>query len=970
MALSCLIVDDSEEFLASATRLLRVQGLTVVGRASSGEAALSLAQALRPDVTLVDVELGDEDGIELARRLTATVPSTQVILVSGRDRGELSELLAESGAVGFLRKDTLDAQAICDLLSTGPAAGPSPNPRSASEEPEDAKEVLREEVALRRVATLVAEEAPQSTIFDAVVLEATGLLGPARVRIERVADPACLDETISRIAQGADVDHVIGAPIGVGGVPWGVLAAVPTTAEPQRAGARVLLDGFSELVARAVSNAQARDELRKLAEQQGALRRVATLVAQGAGLEQVFDAIAEEASRILGVKAMSLGSYDARTKMFTQMAWTHGPRSSAEWGQWSLDDSHLGGLMVRTGRPARIDDWGPLSGPIAERYRENGLFQQAASAPILLEGSVWGFIAGFAERDEILPLGCEERLAEFTQLMATAIANIQALDELRGLAESQGALRRVATLVAQGAEPKAVFAAVALEASRVIGVGAVSLFRYDAAEQVFTKIFGTHGERALVPDGARVLPEDCPEGALVVQTGQPARIKDWAKIPGAMAARHLEQGFGEAVAAPVLAGGEIWGHIGAYCETGQVLPAGCETRLADFTQLMASAIANADARDELRGLAEKQGAALRRVAALVAQQASSRTIFTAVAEEASRALGVTRVDVGRCHEDGSVTLLGSAGRADLGTDHALTKSGEQVAAQVTATRRTARIDDWFSVPDREDGIRSAVGAPIMVEGSLWGVTVVLSGERLPDDAESRLTDFTYLVASSISNVNARNNLMASRARVVAASDETRRRIERNIHDGVQQRLVSLGLSLRALREELPASSDVHAGLDEMARDLESVVEEIRIFSQGLHPALLSRSGLGPSLRALARRSPIKVSLDVLGGRRFPEPIETAVYYVVSEALANATKHSRASGVSVMVVSDGEVVRATIADDGVGGALLGRGSGLIGLIDRVESLGGRLMLESPVARGTTISIELPLAPQVMDDLPTL
>jgi hypothetical protein len=128
-------------------------------------------------------------------------------------------------------------------------------------------------------------------------------------------------------------------------------------------------------VARAVSNAQARDELRKLAEQQGALRRVATLVAQGAGLEQVFDAIAEEASRILGVKAMSLGSYDARTKMFTQMAWTHGPRSAAEWGQWSLDDSHLGGLMVRTGRPARIDDWGPLSGPIAERYRENGLFQ-------------------------------------------------------------------------------------------------------------------------------------------------------------------------------------------------------------------------------------------------------------------------------------------------------------------------------------------------------------------------------------------------------------------------------------------------------------------------------------------------------------------------------------------------------------------------------------------------------------------
>jgi signal transduction histidine kinase len=160
--------------------------------------------------------------------------------------------------------------------------------------------------------------------------------------------------------------------------------------------------------------------------------------------------------------------------------------------------------------------------------------------------------------------------------------------------------------------------------------------------------------------------------------------------------------------------------------------------------------------------------------------------------------------------------------------------------------------------------------------------------------------------------------------------------------------------------------EVQAGLDEVAHDLEGVLEEIRVFSQGLHPALLARSGLGPSLRALGRRSPIRVNLDVAGDARLPEPVETAVYYVVSEALANAAKHSQAAEVSVAVVLDSARVKATVADDGVGGAALARGSGLIGLVDRVEALGGMFTLESPVGRGTTISIELSLASQPTDE----
>jgi signal transduction histidine kinase len=632
-------------------------------------------------------------------------------------------------------------------------------------------------------------------------------------------------------------------------------------------------------------------------------------------------------------------------------------------------------LIVDTGRPARIDDWTMLPGAVAATHRDNG-FGQAVGAPIVVDGSVWGFIGAFGEAGETLPSVCEVRLAEFTQLMATAIANLQARDDLRSLAESQGALRRVATLVAQGAEPSVVFAAVALEAAGVLGVGAVSLFRYDAGNQVFTKVFGTHGERALVADGEAVSPEDCPEGALVVRTGQPARINDWAKIPGSMAARHLEQGYGEAVAAPVLVDGEIWGHIGAYGKKAQVLPAGCERRLADFTQLMASAIANAGTRDELRGLAERQGAALRRVATLVAQQASPNVIFSAVAEEASRALGVTRVDVGRFQEDGSLKLLGSTPRLYVSREQAVQGSARYVARKVLASGRAARVDDWPSLGALENGgttpdcFRSVVGAPIIVEGSAWGVILVLSVEKLRDDTETRLTDFTHLVASSISNVNARNNLIASRARIVAAGDETRRRIERNLHDGVQQRLVALGLCLRAVCAGLRSSSDTRSELQEVSHDLEGVIEEIRVFSQGLHPALLSRGGLGPSLRELARRAPIQVNLDVPRDQRFPEPIETAVYYVVSEALANATKHSQASDVSVAIVFDAGEVRATVADDGVGGAVLDRGSGLIGLADRVESLGGRLTLASPLGGGTTISIELPLEPQMMGDPPTL
>src|ERR1700722_8106297 len=502
--------------------------------------------------------------------------------------------------------------------------------------------------------------------------------------------------------------------------------------------------------------------LRELAEQQAALRRIATLVADGPGPEQLFDAIAAEASGVLGGGAASLVSYDRDSRACTLSSATPAGRAAVPaGGQWSLDSSVLATQVVRTARPIRIDDWSVLRGPVAGPGDDDS--GQAAAAPIMVNGSVWGYLAAFSAAGELLPGGCEVRLADYTHLMASSISNAEARDELRSLAESQGALRRVATLVAQGAEPQTVFTTIATEASRLLGVGAVSVISYDADAQTFTKYFGTHGTRSAVPDGTTWPVRDCPEGALVVATGRPARVDDWSNLPGPTAAAHRAGGFGQAVAAPIIVGGEIWGHMAAYGEADEILPPGCELRLADYTNLMATAIANVQIRDELRSLAEQQGAALRRVATLVAQQAPASTIFAAVAGEASRALRVARAVVARTNGD-QVTLLGSSGAPPISVSQ-LHRAGEPgVIAEVLATRRPARIDDWASRSGliaqvaRRERFGSVVGAPIMVDGSLWGVIVVVADEILPGNAETRLTDFSYLVGGSISNVHAREDL--------------------------------------------------------------------------------------------------------------------------------------------------------------------------------------------------------------------
>ena len=262
---------------------------------------------------------------------------------------------------------------------------------------------------------------------------------------------------------------------------------------------------------------------------------------------------------------------------------------------------------------------------------------------------------------------------------------------------------------------------------------------------------------------------------------------------------------------------------------------------------------------------------------------------------------------------------------------------------------------------RDVGIRSAVGAPIEVDGRLWGAAVIASSgpKTLVAQTETQLADFAELVATAVANAQARDELMASRARIVTAADEARRRIERNLHDGAQQRLVTLRLRIRSVQESLPAESDLRREIAAVEQDLTAASEELRQLSRGIHPAVLSNAGLGPALRALSRRAPMPVDLSVNVERRLPKSVEVAVYYVVAEALTNAAKHAQASRV-IITVDVGDVrVRVSIADDGIGGADP-VGSGLIGLRDRVEALGGRLDIGGGKGIGTTLTAEVPCA----------
>jgi PAS domain S-box-containing protein len=376
-------------------------------------------------------------------------------------------------------------------------------------------------------------------------------------------------------------------------------------------------------------------------------------------------------------------------------------------------------------------------------------------------------------------------------------------------------------------------------------------------------------------------------------------------------------------------------------------------------------------RDELalRSLAEEQ-AALRRVATTVASEADETRVFAVVNEELGRLLGghtanMIRFDSG----DGAVVIAGwstgSVRNVPVGTH--VTLDGNTVAARILRSGRPERSDTYDDVTGtsvqllRDLGFRASVGAPIKLGGRLWGAVMVstVHDTPFPEGAEQRIADFAELVALALANAEARRELAASRARIVEAGDAARRRLERNLHDGAQQRLVAIALGLRMCERKLDEGDPAAIELLRHAKaELNDALEELRELARGIHPAILTDRGLAPALEMLAGRASIPVELDVELDCRLPPPVEAAAYYIVAEALTNASKHAAASRVRVNVGRQNGSALVEVADDGVGGADQQGGSGLRGLRDRVEALGGELALESPAGVGTTLTARLP------------
>jgi PAS domain S-box-containing protein len=359
-------------------------------------------------------------------------------------------------------------------------------------------------------------------------------------------------------------------------------------------------------------------------------------------------------------------------------------------------------------------------------------------------------------------------------------------------------------------------------------------------------------------------------------------------------------------------------------------------------------------RDELRLLADEQ-AALRRVATLVAQGVSATEVFDVVAAETCELLGADSTQLLRYESDGTATVVAVTGdpgveiaagmRMALAGDHAASRSPPDTLGAL-----------------RHLGLRSAVGAPIVVEGRLWGAMVAAWTQQQPVSAgaEARMAQFTELVDTAVANADSRAELRASRARVVAAADETRRRIGRDLHDGTQQRLVSLALGLREAEARVPPELvEVRAQLAQAAQGLAGTAAEVQEISRGIHPGVLTRGGLTPALRMLARRSSVPVQLDIPINGRLPDAVEVAAYYIVSEALTNAAKHAGATVVYIAAHVEDSTVELVVRDDGVGGADPGRGSGLIGLRDRVETLGGTIEITSNAGEGTSVLAKIPV-----------
>jgi signal transduction histidine kinase/putative methionine-R-sulfoxide reductase with GAF domain len=894
-----------------------------------------------------------------------------------------------------------------ELVSTGISTATSHD---------DLNRVLEQQAALRRVATLVARESSRVEIFDAVTAEAARVLETEAVgmlrfeadgsaalvaqsetpweppplgtrltmegenvvsRVLRTGKAARVDDwsnetgSVAAMASVLGVRSCVATPIAVEGRLWGVMIAATSQSEPLPADTESRTSQFTELIATAIANAESHEARARLADEQAALRRVATLVAGGAPPMEVFGAVTEEVGRLFSGDWTYVTRFDSDAAVTVLAGWMSSGEPPVQLpGRWSAGATS--DAIRAAHAPVRLD-------PYPRRVEVEDPETAVVAAPITVEGDLWGFITiASTTEGKPPPPDTEARLSNFTELVATAISNAESRGALGMLAAEQAALRRVATLVAEESPLADVIAGVAEEVGNVLGEVEWALARDDGdGKASVLAVSDGNPTRA----GARVPIDTSTAFGRAIVEGRPARIDDYFAGTGDFARIAREHGVRAAVSCPIVVRGRTWGAMSVGWRNPDPLPPETEALVGRFSYLVATAIANVEARGEVERLAEEQ-AALRRVATLVAEGVPPADVFAAVSREVEHVLShlidntatVVRFD------PGPECVLVGASRPIPETPPGKRWEPDDlyVSTRVLRTGASARVDEtdlavggFAAEQMRRQGYLSQVASPIVVEGRLWGAMTVSAGQTLPSDTEGRLEKFTELAATAIANAESQSELAASRRRMVAAADDARRRIERDLHDGIQQQLVSLGMELGAVEAALADEEGPREQVASVSSGLRRAIDDLREISRGIHPAILAHGGLGAALKALARRSQVPVQLTSSLDGRLPERVEVAAYYIVSEALTNVARHSRASVVSVDVAERDEALELSIRDDGVGGAEPRGGTGLIGLKDRVEALGGRLTVESPPGHGTRLVVALPLggdAPPATDESP--
>ena len=869
----------------------------------------------------------------------------------------------------------------------------------------DLRALADEQIALRHVAELVAAGASESTVFDAVADQACRLLGgdfTALMRYESdgpvilamhgaaavehfmhagmriAAEGDGVVQRVQRTAQAARVDSYggvagwdagiardlgltsgVGAPVITEGRVWGAITVLGSGA-PLPADAEGRLGMFATLVAMAIANAQAQTNATALADEQAALLRVAELVARGVSPEAVFAAVATEASGLLDGEAMTLTRFESEHELVVE-ATCRGPAPVGTRITFAAET--LPDWLRRGDRVVRVDDY--TRERDAELAAQFGL-AAAVAAPISVQGKVWGMLTATSDAQP-LPRGTEHRLQQFAKLVSAALANSQARGELQALADEQTALRRVAELVARDATADELLEAVAVQASHLAGVDFTILLRFELDGS--TEIVALDGAPGDINVGMRA--PGGGDGAVqrVWRTHRAARADNLANMSGRWPQVAHGFGFSATAAVPILLERRLWGALMVVARD-EPLPAAIEKHLTDFAELASTAISAAQARMELRVLAEEQ-TALRRVAELVARGAALEEVFAAVANEASNLLGAIATALLR-YDPGEIAVVVAACNSPAPVGLRIPSGRDTPTGDVLRTGRAMRVDSFAGTPlsdlATQLGVQAGVAVPVAVEGRIWGaLTTSTPGPPLPAGSEERLTQFAELAAAAIANAENKAKLTASRARVITTADETRRRLQRDLHDGAQQRLVHALLALGVAREAAADGRPAAELIDEAIHHAERANSELRDLVRGILPASLTRGGLRTAVESLVSDMPVPVDVLVTAPR-LPLEIETTAYFIVAEALTNVVKHADATGAVVEIRAEGLGLSIQVRDDGAGGADPAYGTGLTGLLDRVEASDGTLTITSLPTIGTALHVTLPFGDVDTDHRP--